>query len=64
MESLVIGKYCGDSTYNGGNIDLHAPAPPSSQVSSSNEILINFKTDVYNEFNGFKLIYNPYCKNF
>ena len=63
-ESLVIGKYCGDSTSDGWNTDLHAPAPPSIQVSSSNEILINFKTNNYNEFNGFKLKYNPYSKNF
>ena len=43
----MIGKYCGDSI-------------PSSHISSSNKILIHFKTNYYdNSDSGFKLEYNP-----
>ena len=43
----MIGKYCGDSI-------------PSSHISSSNKILIHFKTNYHdNSDSGFKLEYNP-----
>ena len=44
---VAMGEYCGDSN-------------PPSHVSSSNEILIHFETDLYNYNNyGFKMEYNP-----
>ena len=45
--SSKMGKYCGDSI-------------PPSHISSSNKILIHFKTDHYDgKNNGFKMEYNP-----
>ena len=45
--SPMMGKYCGDSI-------------PPSHVSSSNEILIHFEADWYNDYNhGFKMEYSP-----
>ena len=46
--SPMMGKYCGASI-------------PPSQISSSKEIMVHFKTDQSNEmnYNGFKMEYNP-----
>ena len=44
--SPVIGNYCGDSI-------------PPSHVSSSNEVLIQFHSDMYTVGAGFKMEYNP-----
>ena len=45
--SPMMGQYCGDSI-------------PPSHVSSSNEILIHFEADYYNDNNnGFNMEYNP-----
>ena len=53
-ESPLIGTYC-----NVGSV------PPSSQISSNNEVFIHFHTDGYQDNdNGFKLEYHPYSKNF
>ena len=44
--SSMLGKYCGDSI-------------PSSHVSSSNEVLIQFKSDGSETRAGFKMEYHP-----
>ena len=44
--SPMIGKYCGDSI-------------PPSHVSSSNEVLIHFLSDVSDTYGGFQMEYNP-----
>ena len=44
--SSMMGKYCGDSI-------------PPSHVSSSNEILIHFRSDGIVTRPGFKIEYNP-----
>ena len=41
-----MGKYCGNSI-------------PQSQVSSSNEVLIQFQSDGSKTYPGFKMEYNP-----
>ena len=45
----MMGKYCGDSI-------------PPSHVSSSNEVLIQFKSDGSQERAGFQMEYNPLGK--
>ena len=47
--SLLMGKYCGDSI-------------PSSHVSSSNEVLIQFQSDGSYTRAGFQMEYNPLGK--
>ena len=42
----MLGKYCGSSI-------------PPSHVSSSNEILIHFRSDKSVTYTGFKMEYNP-----
>ena len=42
----MIGQYCGDSI-------------PPSHVSSSNEILAHFQSDIYTTGVGFQMEYNP-----
>ena len=45
--SPMMGKYCGDSI-------------PPSHVSSSNEIMVYFRTaSWFTDLNGFKMEYNP-----
>ena len=44
--SLMMGKYCGDSI-------------PPSHISSSNEVLVQFKSDLSHTRAGFKMEYHP-----
>ena len=44
--SSIMGKYCGDSI-------------PPSHVSSSNEVLIQFQSDLYVTKTGFQMEYKP-----
>ena len=45
----MMGKYCGDSI-------------PPSHISSSNEVLIHFRSDDSETYTGFKIEYNPIGK--